>query len=139
MQTKTAFRKYERKAVTSTEQLVDLINASAKLLTTPEYVAAERDIERELVKRVKKAGGEVRKVKWIGRRGAPDRLVLLPPKKHPVSGVTLLQGRTIWVELKAPGKKPRRNQERELRALADAGQTVYVIDSIESVHMGFPI
>ena len=40
----------------------------------------ERDIERHLVKRVKELGGEVRKVQWIGRRGAPDRLVMLPHK-----------------------------------------------------------
>lgn len=38
----------------------------------------ESEIEAHLVKRVKAEGGEVRKVQWIGRRGAPDRLVLLP-------------------------------------------------------------
>jgi hypothetical protein len=37
----------------------------------------ERDIEAHLVKRVKAMGGEVRKVQWIGRRGAPDRLVMI--------------------------------------------------------------
>jgi len=36
----------------------------------------ESDIEAHLVKRVKELGGEVRKVKWIGRNGAPDRLVM---------------------------------------------------------------
>jgi hypothetical protein len=40
----------------------------------------ERDIERHLVKRVKALGGEVRKVQWVGRRGAPDRLVMLPER-----------------------------------------------------------
>ncbi|MCX8005092.1 MAG: hypothetical protein N2688_09070, partial [Burkholderiaceae bacterium] len=60
----------------------------------------ERDIERALVAAVRAAGGEVRKVQWVGRRGAPDRLVRLP-------------GRHVWVELKAPGERPTRLQERE--------------------------
>jgi hypothetical protein len=37
----------------------------------------ESTIEDYLVERVKSLGGEVRKVKWIGRHGAPDRLVML--------------------------------------------------------------
>ena len=40
----------------------------------------ESEIEKYLVKQVKAAGGEVRKVKWIGRRGAPDRLAMLPAR-----------------------------------------------------------
>ena len=32
----------------------------------------ESTIEDYLVERVKALGGEVRKVKWIGRHGAPD-------------------------------------------------------------------
>jgi len=35
-------------------------------------------LNAHLVKRVRELGGEVRKVQWIGRRGAPDRLVMLP-------------------------------------------------------------
>ena len=48
----------------------------------------ERDIERHLVRRVKEIGGEVRKVQWVGRRGAPDRLVMMPSRKL----VTELEG-----------------------------------------------
>ena len=43
----------------------------------------ESVIEKYLVQRVKALGGEVRKVNWIGRRGAPDRLVMLPENVHP--------------------------------------------------------
>lgn len=91
----------------------------------------ERDIERHLVKRVKELGGEVRKVKWIGRRGAPDRVVMLSP------GIVIYPGPeygyTIWVELKAPGVKPEAHQIREHNRMREMGQRVVVIDSIEGV------
>lgn len=89
----------------------------------------ESDIERHLVKRVKELGGEVRKVQWIGRNGAPDRLVMLPfrPKSNMAADTT------VWVELKAPGQKPRPNQIREHAKMRAMGQRVVVIDSIEGV------
>lgn len=95
----------------------------------------ERDIEHHLVKRVKLLGGEVRKVKWIGRRGAPDRLVMLP---GPWCGFTSDGGfwakpRTIWIELKAPGEKPKAYQLREHDRMRAMGQRVEVVDSIEAV------
>ena len=95
----------------------------------------ESQIEKHLVKRVKELGGEVRKVQWIGRVGAPDRLVMLPdffyrenygePERYgPVA---------IWVELKAPGVKPESHQVREHERMRKMGQRVVVIDSIEGV------
>jgi hypothetical protein len=93
----------------------------------------ERDIEAHLVKRVKELGGEVRKVQWIGRRGAPDRLVMLPAKMlHPFP-VLDRPSATIWVELKAPGVKPEPHQVREHERMRAMGQRVVVIDSIEGV------
>lgn len=80
----------------------------------------ESTIEKHLVKRVTALGGEIRKVEWIGRRGAPDRFVMLP------------EG-CLWVELKAPGKTPEPHQEREHARLRKMGQIVLVLDSIESV------
>lgn len=95
----------------------------------------ERDIERHLVKRVKELGGEVRKVQWIGRRGAPDRLVMLPkmPCHSTAPVVYYYFPRTIWVELKAPGKKAEPHQVREHERMRAMGQRVVVIDSIEGV------
>lgn len=88
----------------------------------------EGDIEDHLVKRVRELGGEVRKVKWIGRVGAPDRLVMLPAV---VNGC--ITARTLWVELKAPGEKARPSQVREHERMRAMGQFVLVIDSIEGV------
>jgi hypothetical protein len=90
----------------------------------------ESQIEAHLVKRVKELGGEVRKVQWVGRRGAPDRLVMLPPRF--VRGFWGSPD-TIWVELKATGVKPEAHQLREHKRMTAMGQRVVVIDSIEGV------
>lgn len=87
----------------------------------------ERDIEAYLVKRVKALGGEVRKVQWIGRRGAPDRVVMLPGWFGP----------TIWVELKATGVKPEPHQVREHERMRAMFQRVVVIDSLDAVEALF--
>jgi len=89
----------------------------------------ERDIERHLVERVKALGGEVRKVVWQGRRGAPDRLVMLPFDARAFKS----QDFTIWIELKASGVKPEAYQLREHERMRKMGQRVVVIDSIEGV------
>lgn len=91
----------------------------------------ESDIEKHLVKRVKALGGEVRKVQWVGRRGAPDRLVMLPAERTETGATFLRHG--IWVELKAPGVKPEAHQLREHERMRAMGQRVVVIDSIEGV------
>lgn len=89
----------------------------------------ESTIEQYLVERAKALGGEVRKVKWVGRHGAPDRLVMLPAycvgnHRWP---------RTIWVELKAPGEKPKPHQAREHERMRHMGQCVEVVDSFRRV------
>ena len=89
----------------------------------------ESKIEAYLVKRVKELGGEVRKVQWIGRRGAPDRLVMLPSDwSNPA----------MWVELKATGVKAEAYQLREHERMRKMGQFVRVIDSIEGVDRLLP-
>ena len=92
----------------------------------------ESDIEKHLVKRVKALGGEVRKVQWIGRRGAPDRLVMLPEVRNDRTGA--VYGGTWWVELKASGVPPELHQIREHHRMRAVGQRVVVIDSIEQVN-----
>ena len=84
----------------------------------------EREVEAHLIKRVKALGGEVRKVSWIGRNGAPDRFVMLP------SG-------SCWIELKAPGQKAKPHQVREHERMRAMGQVVLVLDSIAAVDEWF--
>lgn len=80
----------------------------------------ERDIEKALVRRVKELGGLCEKFTSPGRRSVPDRLVILPD-------------RIIFVELKAPGKKPTELQQRDHNRRKALGCDVRVIDSIEGV------
>jgi len=80
----------------------------------------ERDIENALIKRVKKLGGLCEKFTSPGRRSVPDRLVIFPD-------------RIIFVELKAPGKKPTELQKRDHDRRKALGCDVRVIDSIEGV------
>lgn len=82
----------------------------------------EREIEAHLVKRVKELGGEVRKMAYINRPGAPDRYVMLPTRT-----------RGFWVELKATGKTAEPHQVREHNRMRRLGEIVEVIDSIEGV------
>jgi hypothetical protein len=110
----------------------------------------ERDIEKHLVKRAEELGGEVRKVQWIGRDKAPDRVLMLPAHVvdadgKPVRGfagfaVRTRPARTLWVEVKRPGLKAtfpadehERAQDREHERMRAVGQVVVVIDSIEGV------
>ena len=89
----------------------------------------ESKVEKHLVKRVKAMGGEVRKVKWLGRRGAPDRVVMLPRE----GGIFTNWNCTIWVELKATNVEPEDHQLREHKRMRDCGQRVVVIDSLAGV------
>ena len=98
----------------------------------------ESQIEKYLVQRVKALGGEVRKVQWVGRAGAPDRLVMLP--RWLGKGQLNHIGETIWVELKNPetiktfpANAHERAQAREHDRMRKMGQAVEVIGTIEQI------
>lgn len=85
----------------------------------------ERDIERAFVARVRALGGMADKFTSPGKRSVPDRLVTLPG------------GRVLFVELKAPGKKPTPGQLKDHERRRALGCDVRVIDTMEAVH-AFP-
>lgn len=101
----------------------------------------ERDVEAHLVKRVKALGGEVRKVQWVGRSGAPDRVVMWRARTPTVrNGKVVERPATIWVELKNPetiktfpANAHERAQHREHERMRAMGQRVEVIGTIEQV------
>lgn len=81
----------------------------------------EAAIERQLVAATKKRRGLC--LKWVspGYAGVPDRIVLLP------------HGRIGFVEVKAPGEKPRKLQVSRHRLLRRLGFKVYVLDSPDDI------
>lgn len=81
----------------------------------------EKEIEQALVKAVKARGGMCPKLTSPGTDGMPDRIVLLP------------QGRMSFVEVKAPGKKPRPLQVHRHEELRNLGFPVFVLDSLDQI------
>ncbi len=81
----------------------------------------ERVIERYLIKKVSESHGMCIKMESSSMSGLPDRLCVLPGNK------------VFFVELKAPGKKPRALQKIVISNLKDLGCKVYVADSKELV------
>lgn len=126
----------ERKLPTPAGRSAAASTGNGSTTSTAQSPLRERDIEAYLCHRVKALGGEVRKLRWVGRNGAPDRLVMLLLQKVGITwpqGVVVNTNSTIWVELKAPGKKPEPHQLREHKRMRAMGQRVVVIDSLEGV------
>ena len=76
----------------------------------------EKAIEGKLVQMVKATGGIAPKFVSPGFAGMPDRIVLLP------------DGHIGFVEVKAPGEKPRPLQLARHGLLRRLGFKVYVLD-----------
>lgn len=79
-------------------------------------MAEEKRLENKLVKEVKERGGLALKLVSPGFDGLPDRLILIAV------------GKLAFVEVKAPGKKPRKLQEVRIRQLRELGFLVFVLD-----------
>ena len=83
----------------------------------------EKEIEAALRKAAKKRNGMAFKFVSPGLSGVPDRLVLLP------------MGRIGFIELKAPGKKMRKLQEKRKSQLEALGFLVFCLDNKEEVEV----
>lgn len=78
----------------------------------------ECTLEAQCVKHAEKSGWFVRKLKWVGRRDAPDRLFAK-------------DGTVLFVEFKQKGKKARPGQAIEHRRMRNAGLDVCIVDNFE--------
>lgn len=81
----------------------------------------EKEIEKKLTSETKKRGGLCLKFVPLSLNGVPDRLVFLPHRKF------------AFIELKAPGKKLRPQQEKRKRQLETLGFLVFKIDTKEMI------
>ena len=79
----------------------------------------EGKIEKYFIKRVKETGGEQRKLKWIGRNGAPDRLAWWPPKLSVEcrSSENVIPGDIVPVFAFVELKRPKKGAEDRIRLL----------------------
>ena len=77
----------------------------------------ERQIEQRLVTETRKRGGMALKFVSPSFAGMPDRLILLP------------DGKMAFVEVKAPGQKPRPLQVKRHAMLRKLGFKVFVLDA----------
>ena len=78
-------------------------------------------VENEFVKAVRKAGGVAYKLNSLTANGLPDRLVLFP------------MGKTMFVELKAPGKQMRPLQVKRRYQLEKLGFPVLCVDRFSQI------
>ena len=76
----------------------------------------EKYVEQALVRETKRRGGICPKFTSPGMDGMPDRIALFPG------------GRIAFIEVKAPGKKPRPLQLHRHEQLRSLGFQVYVLD-----------
>ncbi len=81
----------------------------------------EKQIEHSLVTATRKLGGLALKFVSPSFAGMPDRLVLLP------------EGKMAFVEVKAPGKKPRPLQVKRHEMLRALGFQVFVLDCASTI------
>ena len=81
----------------------------------------ESFIEEKLTKAVKQNGGVCWKFTSPGTAGVPDRIILMP------------KGHIAFVEVKAPGEKPRSLQLSRHSLLRRLGFKVYVLDTLEDI------
>ena len=82
----------------------------------------EKDLEKYLVKQVKKLDGLCFKFVSPGNAGVPDRIVIK-------------DGKLIFIELKAPEKGVRALQRLQIDRLLEHEQVVYVADSKEKIDL----
>lgn len=99
----------------------------------------EHDIRVKLKARVEAWGGEVRAVKWIGRKNATDVLVFFAsmPLNTPTH-FPYINGGHIFIETKRPGKDATEAQAREHDRMRKAGCEVWVITSEQELDEWLP-
>ena len=80
----------------------------------------EHAIETKLKKAVENNGRLCWKLVCPGTSGVPDR-------------ICLMRNRAVFVELKAPGQKPRPIQLRRMNQLRQQGFVALVVDSVDGI------
>jgi hypothetical protein len=99
--------------------LIDYVHLLKNLMESK--FMREKTIEHKLLLMVKRAGGISPKFVSPGFYGMPDRIVLMP------------NSHIGFIEVKAPGEKPRPLQEARHLMLRELGFKVYVLDNEQQI------
>ena len=86
-----------------------------------EHHMRERTVEQALTRAVHARGGQCWKFTSPGLAGVPDRIIILP------------HGKVGFVEVKAPGQRPRPLQQHRLDQLRALGATALVVDHPDQI------
>ena len=78
----------------------------------------EKEIEAEFVVWCANQGCLAYKLNFVGKRGAPDRMVICP------------KGKVVFIELKRPGGEASSNQLRIQREWRNKGHIVEICDDL---------
>ena len=81
----------------------------------------EKEIEKKLTMEAKIRGGLAVKFVSPGFDGMPDRILLMP------------EGKIAFVEVKAPGKRPRPLQMARHKLLRELGFSVFILDDVSQI------
>jgi hypothetical protein len=85
----------------------------------------ESKIEKDVSAAVNGRGGRAYKFVSPGRRGVPDRIMLMPvPEKHQ----EIVSKYIRFIEFKAPGKVPNLRQTSEIAFIRSIGFEVDILD-----------
>jgi hypothetical protein len=86
----------------------------------------EKNLEGYLLRRIQARGGLCMKFTSPGNAGVPDRIAILPNNE------------IFFIEVKAPGRRPRALQLRVIKTLEALGCQVAWVSSKESIDALFP-
>lgn len=77
----------------------------------------ESDLQADIIEHAHIRGWFCQKVVFVGRRGCQDV-------------VAIRGGRTVWIEVKRPGKEPTKQQALVARQMKEKGSEVYAVDNL---------
>lgn len=83
------------------------------------YVKPEKesDLQADIIEHAHIRGWFCQKVQFVGRRGCQDV-------------VAIRGGRTVWIEVKRPGKEPTKQQALVAREMKEKGAEVYAVENL---------
>lgn len=88
----------------------------------------EAQLTKQIVESFKKMRTAGKPIWWFKIHGGPMQRAGVPDL------AVILDGRTVWLEIKTPCGTVSKRQEHEAGLMREAGAAVYVVRSLEDAH-----